>query len=239
MIKEFMKAIKEKKRMCDSFETCEECYLDSSIRRFLEEDCYSYMENHPEEFLKDLDNWLKDNPSETNSNAFMNLFDKKSWMFRNSDHKTRCGIEKCDMNYPCAWCPWWNEPKNAEEYDYIYKDESNIYDGLDFPKTEEMYTVKDGKMHKLSISTNFSYVPDIVNAPALNLEDIRYDTETVQFDDHKSDPHVIKSEANSIGTNEIKVVQYDDAVLKAGNNEVSVKNETGNSADQEEAWKDE
>lgn len=216
MIKEFMKAIKEKKRMCDSFETCEECYLDSSIRSFLEEDCYSYMENHPEEFLKDLDNWLKDNPSETNSNAFMNLFDKKSWMFRNSDHKTRCGIEKCDMNYPCSWCPWWNEPKNAEEYDYIYKDESNIYDGLDFPKTEETYTVKDGKMYKLSISTNFSYVPDIVNVPALNLEDVRYDTETVQFDDHKSDPYVIKSENNS-----------------------AVANETDNSSDQEESWKDE
>lgn len=216
MIKEFMKAIKEKKRMCDSFETCEECYLDSSIRSFLEEDCYSYMENHPEEFLKDLDNWLKDNPSETNSNAFMNLFDKKSWMFRNSDHKTRCGIEKCDMNYPCSWCPWWNEPKNAEEYDYIYKDESNIYDGLDFPKTEEMYTVKGGKMFKLAISTNFSYVPDIVNVSALNLEDIRYDTETVQFDDHKSDPYVIKSENNS-----------------------AVANETDNLSDQEESWKDE
>ena len=216
MIKEFMKAIKEKKRMCDSFETCEECYLDSSIRSFLEEDCYSYMENHPEEFLKDLDNWLKDNPSETNSNAFMNLFDKKSWMFRNSDHKTRCGIEKCDMNYPCSWCPWWNEPKNAEEYDYIYKDESNIYDGLDFPKTEEMYTVKDGKMFKLAISTNFSYVPDIVNVPALNSEDIRYDTETVQFDDHKSGPYVIKSENNS-----------------------AVTNETNSSSDQEESWKDE
>lgn len=239
MIKEFMKAIKEKKRMCNSFETCEECYLDSSIRRFLEEDCYSYMENHPEEFLKDLDNWLKDNPSETNSNAFMNLFDKKSWMFRNSDHKTRCGIEKCDMNYPCSWCPWWNEPKNAEEYDYIYKDESNIYDGLDFPKTEEMYTVKDGKMFRSVISANLSDISNVTVVPELELGNVSCTTEAVLIEDYKPSTYVIKSETNPAGTNEVEMVQYDDTALKAGDNEVSIKNETDNSADQEEAWKDE
>ncbi len=138
MITNFKTIIKEKNRMCNSFEECEDCYLQGNIEKYSFQDCYEYMENETDEFLKDMENWMKDNPRETNKSIFVKKFKNSPWNIENDKGLARCGIDKCNKEIPCSWCTWWDEPVDAENEERMYLDTITVSNS----KPYEVFDVK-------------------------------------------------------------------------------------------------
>ena len=123
MLTNFKTVIKEKNRMCNSFEKCENCFLHKSMEEFNYETCEEFMFNDPERFANDVTKWVEENPRKTNENIFSSKFKLRPWSEKNEEGYIRCGYRNdCNEEIPCNDCPWWKEPINAEWDERHYED---------------------------------------------------------------------------------------------------------------------
>lgn len=127
----FKTIIKEKSRMCKTYETCLECCLTKNMEEYNFQDCNEYMISDPDLFLSDMNKWMSENPRKTNSDLFRYKFKNRPWAEKNADGFIRCGyFSNCEEMIPCSDCPWWFEPKDAEwdekKYEMPVKSESKV-----------------------------------------------------------------------------------------------------------------
>lgn len=65
---DFVTVIKERKRMCDHFDSCGACPLDINTP------CRNWMIDHPEEAQEIILKWSKENPATTNRMKLKEVF---------------------------------------------------------------------------------------------------------------------------------------------------------------------
>ena len=165
MLTNFKTVIKEKNRMCKSFEECEKCFLDEKIKEFNYEDCNEFMESDPELFAHEITRWAENNPRKTNEDIFLLKFNLTPWVEKNENGYVRCGYKECNEKLPCNDCPWWKEPLNAE-WDERYYEEPVVEN-----KSNEI-VIKDSNIlsDETNNNDNDNYNNDIENVTEERLE---------------------------------------------------------------------
>lgn len=132
----FKTIIKEKSRMCKTYETCSECCLNKNMEKYNFQDCNEYMICDPDLFLTDMNKWMSENPRKTNSDLFNYKFKNRPWAEKNENGFIRCGyFSNCEEMIPCNDCPWWFEPKDAEwderKYEKIVDEKDNTEEAVE------------------------------------------------------------------------------------------------------------
>lgn len=111
----------EYKRMCSSYDDCEEgCPL---FGEFLEGTklCAELFVEKPKVVEQVVLNWRKENPQDTNFLLFIKKFKAKPWAEKNENNLCRCGYAECNEEIPCNDCPWWREPVSPTDDEKIYE----------------------------------------------------------------------------------------------------------------------
>lgn len=101
--------LKEKERMCESI-SCTRCkfiYFDNDDASI----CSEYMRNHPEEFVKEVEQWSKENPKQTYLSEFLQKY-PDACITETNTPVTCLGelykdIDNCDDYSNCNEC--WNQ----------------------------------------------------------------------------------------------------------------------------------
>ena len=146
MLTNFKTVIKEKNRMCNSFEDCEYCFLCKSMELFNYKTCEEFMSNDPERFASEVTKWVEKNPRKTNENIFSSKFKLRPWSEKNEEGYIRCGYRNdCNEEIPCNDCPWWREPINAEWDERFYEEpvKEEIETSVAKEETNEEYVEKE------------------------------------------------------------------------------------------------
>lgn len=93
-------------RYCNSHRYCNDCDLDKQY-----DTCYEWFFNSPKEVIEIVENWIKENPIETNRQKLQQMYPDKPW--RNFSGVGACHstskLSLCILNTPCHYCDWWEE----------------------------------------------------------------------------------------------------------------------------------
>lgn len=65
-----VKFINERRRMCDSYNTCSECPIHSDTKM----DCDKYLNTHPENYVKTVEKWSAEHPEKARQSEFLKLY---------------------------------------------------------------------------------------------------------------------------------------------------------------------
>lgn len=108
---EFYEVIKRRKRMCESYEYCQDCGL-SAYKNGKNLDCDIFVIKHPQEAEKIIMAWEKERPIKTNADKFKEVFGIELNYGGNACLGILCGENECEYcNQYQFWEREYVEPK--------------------------------------------------------------------------------------------------------------------------------